>query len=500
MKVFLRTALRRVSTERWSAAITAVLIAVFLAIGWIQLHQSKLADRTTHYAEENISWIFMQIEQEFVALRDSLREAQRYPQKINTKALRQDYEVFVSRILIVQSVQIDPVAAPLPKHADTLGLITQFVERADPMLSEQSAIALQPDMIDRLLRDLEPLVEPIHDMSLLTIEFMDDAVNQRNAAAREQVLVSIALTVFQGLLTMIFAALLIRKVRSLEKRSHELGLARDEILRLNDGLEERVRRRTLQLETANQELLAFSYSISHDLRAPLNTIDGFGHLLERLLAGPSSEKGQHYLGRIRNSVQRMGELIDGLLALAQLSRDSLHVGPADLAAIARQLAQECRESDPSRQAQIQIQHEMRVTGDGRLLRVVMQNLLSNAWKFTANCKLTQIEVGSQAGEAGSTVYFVKDNGAGFNMAYAHKLFGTFERLHSPADFAGTGIGLATVKRVIHRHGGRIWAEGKEGEGAVFFFTLGTSGAPAEQPGPQKAHGLHRHGAALEPHS
>ena len=500
MKVFLRTALRRVSTERWSAAITAVLIAVFLAIGWIQLRQSKLADRTTHYAEENISWIFMQIEQEFVALRDSLREAQRYPQKINAKALRQDYEVFVSRILIVQSLQIDPVAAPLPKHADTLGLITQFVERADPMLSEDSAIALQPDMIDRLLRDLESLVEPIHDMSLLTIEFMDDAVNQRNAAAREQVLVSIALTVFQGLLTMIFAALLIRKVRSLQKRSHELGLAQDEILRLNGGLEERVRRRTAQLEAANEALGAFSYSVSHDLRAPLRSIDGFSHLLERQLADQAGEKNRHYLNRIRAGVCHMGELIDGLLALAQLSRDSLHVGPVDLAAIARQLAQECRESNPNRQAHICVRNEMRVTGDGRQLRVVMQNLLDNAWKFTSNRELAHIEVGSQAGEADSTVYFVKDNGAGFDMAYSDRLFGAFERLHSPADFAGAGIGLATVKRVIHRHGGRIWAEGKEGEGAAFFFTLGTPGAPAWHPGPQKAHGLHRRGAALEPHS
>ena len=459
-------------------AVTAVLIAVFVAIGWIKVRQSQLTDRTIYYNEQNIAWIFLQLEHEYVALRDSLRQAQRYPEKIDPGALRQGYEIFVSRIALVQSVQVDPASTHLPEHGRIVGLIKQFVERADPFLSENSSPALQPEVIRQLLGNLEPLGELIHDMSLQTVEFTGNAVSQRNAAARKQMLVSIALTVFQGMLTMIFAALLIRKVRSLERRSHELGMARDEILRLNDGLEERVRQRTVQLEKANQELLAFSYSISHDLRAPLNTIDGFGHLLERLLVGPSSEKGRHYLGRIRNSVQRMGELIDGLLALAQLSRDNLHIGPADLAAIARQLAQECRESAPNRQAHIRIQQEMHVTGDGRLLRVVMQNLLGNAWKFTANCELTHIEVGSQAGEAGSAIYFVKDNGAGFNMAYAHKLFGTFERLHSPADFAGTGIGLATVKRVIDRHDGRIWAEGKVGEGAVFFFTLGTSGAPA----------------------
>jgi signal transduction histidine kinase len=471
MKVFLRPALRYVSTERWTAAVTAVLIAVFVAIGWIQLRQSKLADRTTHYTEENISWIFLQLEQEFVALRDSLRQAQRYPQKINTEALRQDYEIFVSRVLIVQSVQIDPVAAPLPEHADALSLIRQFVERADPLLSEESAIALHPDMIDRLLRDMELLVEPLHGMSLVTTEFMDNAVNQRNAATRQQVLVSIALTVFQGLLTMVFAVFLIRKVWSLEKRGLELGVARDEILRLNGVLEERVRQRTAQLEAANHELEAFSYSVSHDLRSPLKSIDGFSHLLERSIGEKAGEKQTHYLKRIRNGVRQMGELIDGLLSLAQLSRDKLHFNKVDLAVIARRIEKDCRERDPDRQAQFLIQDTLPVRGDQRLLSVLLQNLLGNAWKFTSRSELTRIEIGSQpgkAGEAGETVYFIKDNGAGFDMAYA---FGTFERLHSPADFAGTGIGLATVKRVVDRHGGRVWAEGKEGEGAVFFFSL-----------------------------
>lgn len=471
MKFFLRPALRYVSTERWTAAVTVVLIAVFVAIGWIQLRQSKLADRTTYYTEENVSWIFLQVEQEFVALRDSLRQAQRYPQKINTEALRQNYEIFVSRILIVQSVQIGSVAAPLPKHADALGLVSQFIERADPLLSGESAIALHPDMIDRLLRDMEPLAEPLHDMSLLTTEFMSDAVNQRNAATRQQVLVSIALTVFQGLLTMVFAVFLIRKVWSLEKRSLELGMARDEILRLNGVLEDRVRLRTAQLEAANQELEAFSYSVSHDLRSPLKTINGFTHLLERSIAGKAGEKTQHYMNRIRAGTQQMGELINGLLSLAQLSRDKLQFSDVDLADIARRIGQECRERDPNRQAQILIQDKMPARGDQRLLSVIFQNLLDNAWKFTSRVEMARIEVGSQPGTAGETIYFVKDNGAGFDMTYAEKLFGTFQRLHSPADFAGTGIGLATVKRVIDRHGGHVWAEGKVGEGAAFFFTL-----------------------------
>ncbi|MBC7445585.1 MAG: hypothetical protein H7273_08990, partial [Polaromonas sp.] len=221
-----------------------------------------------------------------------------------------------------------------------------FVQGADPVLSENSSLALPPPVIERLLREMEPLGEPVHDMSLQTVEFMAKAVSQRNSAAREQVSISIALNIFQGLLTLAFAALLIRKVRSLGKRSHELGVARDEILRLNQGLEARVRQRTAQLEAANQELGAFSYSVSHDLRAPLRSIDGFSHLLERLLAEQAGEQGRHYLNRIRIGVRHMGELIDGLLSLAQLSRDSLHIGPVDLADIARQLAQGCRESEP----------------------------------------------------------------------------------------------------------------------------------------------------------
>ena len=469
--------LRLVSSDRWAQAVTAVLIAVFVAIGWVQVRQSKLMDRTIYYNEENISWIFLQLEQEYTSLRDSLRQAQRYPEKINAEALRQGYEIFVSRISLVQSIPIDRVVTPLPEHGGTVGLVRQFTERTDPILSENSSIALLPDVINRVLSDMEPLGEPIHDMSLLTVEVMGKAVGDRNAAAREQLLIGIALTIFQGLLTLAFAVLLIRKVRSLEKRSHELGLATDEILRLNGVLEERVRLRTLQLEAANQELGAFSYSVSHDLRAPLNSIDGFSCLLERLVADQAGDKSRHYLNRIRAGVRQMGELIDGLLSLAQLSRDSLHVGPVDLADIARQQAQECREQDPNRQADIRIQDEMRATGDGRQLRVVMQNLLANAWKFTSKRELAQIEVGSKAGEAGGTIYFVKDNGAGFDMAFADKLFGTFQRLHSPADFAGTGIGLATVRRVILRHDGRIWAEGEENRGAVFYFTLGTDGMP-----------------------
>ena len=256
-----------------------------------------------------------------------------------------------------------------------------------------------------------------------------------------------------------------------------------EILRLNAELEDRVRRRTAQLQAANQELEAFSYSVSHDLRSPLKTIDGFTHLLARTIGETGGKKCTHYLGRIKAGVQQMDDLIDGLLSLAQLSRDTLHFGMVDLAAIARRAEQALREREPDRQVRMRIHDGKPVYGDARLLSVVIHNLLGNAWKFTARQDLASIEMGSQVDATNETVYFVRDNGAGFDMAHADKLFGTFERLHSVSDFSGTGIGLATVKRVIDRHGGRVWAESKENEGATFYFTLPReveSGAAAEQ--------------------
>lgn len=248
--------------------------------------------------------------------------------------------------------------------------------------------------------------------------------------------------------------------------------AKDETMRLNADLEERVRQRTAQLQAMNTELEAFSYSVSHDLRSPLNAIDGFSQLLVRLDGEKISDKGRHYLNRIRAGTRQMSELIEGLLSLAQLSRDQPRSQGVDLSAISRQVEQAFREREPERQVQTHIQDGLLTHGDPRLLSVAMNNLLGNAWKFTAKQAVARIDVGSELGADGSTLYFVKDNGAGFDMAYAEKLFGTFERLHSQSDFSGTGVGLATVKRIIDRHGGRVWAESRVNEGATFYFTLG----------------------------
>ena len=245
-----------------------------------------------------------------------------------------------------------------------------------------------------------------------------------------------------------------------------------EIVRLNIDLENRVSRRTAQLEAANRELEAFSYSVAHDLRSPLGSIDGFCALLQKAVPTDSGTRTLHYIERIRSGVRRMGELTSGLLSLAKLSRTSLNWETVDISAEATRVMRELVESDTDRVAQVQIEAGLTARADRALLGQVLENLLANAWKFTSKKPITEISV-SMRQNADSLVYAVKDNGAGFDMAYADKLFGTFQRLHSPEEFVGTGIGLATVERIITRHGGRVWAESVPGQSTTFYFVLGT---------------------------
>ncbi|MDB5931879.1 MAG: domain S-box protein [Polaromonas sp.] len=249
--------------------------------------------------------------------------------------------------------------------------------------------------------------------------------------------------------------------------------AEQEIVRLNMALESRVLRRTAQLALANKELEAFSYSVAHDLRSPLSTIDGFCTLLAKVVPPESGEKARRYLERIKAGVQRMGELTDGLLSLAKLSRSSLKWSTVNISEEAAKIIRQWTEREPWRPVLATIEPGMLARADSSLLREVLENLIANAWKFSSRNERTEITVGSEASSDGKVVYFVQDKGAGFDMAYSGKLFGTFERLHSPEEFPGSGIGLATVNRIITRHGGKIWAQSAPGEGSIFRFTLGT---------------------------
>jgi signal transduction histidine kinase len=258
----------------------------------------------------------------------------------------------------------------------------------------------------------------------------------------------------------------------------------DELRRMNEELEGRVARRTADLETANRELLdanreltatnreleAFCYSVSHDLRSPLRAVDGFSQELLDSYSGNLDEQGRHYLERVRSGTQRMGQLIDDLLQLSRLTRSDMEKVRVDLSSLIERLVAEFRQREPERGVTFRIQPGLTAVCDPRLIRVALENLFENACKFTNRKSEALIEFGGSEDEAQST-FFIRDNGAGFDPAFAGKLFGAFQRLHSDRDFPGTGIGLATVQRIIRRHGGDTWAEGAVGQGATFFFTL-----------------------------
>ncbi|MBI5492755.1 MAG: PAS domain-containing protein [Deltaproteobacteria bacterium] len=250
----------------------------------------------------------------------------------------------------------------------------------------------------------------------------------------------------------------------------ERKMAEQEVMRLNAELESRVRERTAQLEASNRGLESFSYSVAHDLKSPLRTIDGFSKALIEDCSDRLDGKGLDYLKRVRDASQRMGRLIDDLLELSHITRTEMIYRYVDLSALARSIAAEFKKADPGREMEFIISDGLWVNGDAGLLKVALENLIGNACKFTGRLPSSRIEF-SKMEKDGQTVFYVRDNGAGFDMDYAGKLFTPFQRLHSTTEFPGTGIGLATVARIIERHGGRVWGEGAVGRGATFYFTL-----------------------------
>jgi PAS domain S-box-containing protein len=246
--------------------------------------------------------------------------------------------------------------------------------------------------------------------------------------------------------------------------------AEEEVQKLNAELEQRIVQRTAQLESANKELEAFSYSVSHDLRSPLRGIDGWSQALLEDYGSLLDEQGKTYINRVRSETQRMGNLIDDLLKLSRFTRAEMHIEEVNLSAIAQSIAAQLQQTAPERQVDFVIQPGLTANGDARLLEIALTNLLGNAFKFTGNTPQARIEF-EQTEIDGQHIFFVRDNGAGFDMAFAKNLFGAFQRMHRVSEFPGTGIGLTIVQRIISRHGGHIWAEAAMNQGAAFYFTL-----------------------------
>lgn len=266
-------------------------------------------------------------------------------------------------------------------------------------------------------------------------------------------------------------------VRKLEEKNVELVLAVEHLNELNENLERRVAQRTRELESANRELEAFSYSVAHDLRSPLSAINGFMRLLQHSFEKDLSGQGRHYLEVVNANIKRMSMLIDDLLTLAQMGRQEVSRQPVDLRTIAETCAAAMREQYPDRQVDVVIGQLPPCVGDPVLLEQIMQNLLGNAFKYTGKVAHPRIQIGFEVRDD-DHVFFVRDNGAGFDMRYADRLFTAFQRLHNRKEFEGTGVGLAIVDRIIQRHGGRVWAIGEVGKGATFYFTLGSASIAA----------------------
>ena len=246
--------------------------------------------------------------------------------------------------------------------------------------------------------------------------------------------------------------------------------AEDKLKIYQTHLEDLVAERTKKLESLNKELEAFSYSVSHDLRSPLRAIDGFGQVLMEECSDKLDDDGQHYIERMRAAAVKMGNLIDDMLKLSRIARTELKKEDVNISQIIEEIIADFEESNPNRKVKFIIKKGVIVKGDSALLKLMIENLLSNAWKFTSKKDEAVIEFGVTT-EKDICIYFIKDNGAGFDMEYTEKLFTPFHRLHSESEFPGTGIGLANVKRIVTMHGGEIWAEAKVGQGAAFYFTI-----------------------------
>jgi signal transduction histidine kinase len=322
-----------------------------------------------------------------------------------------------------------------------------------------------PSGLDGVPRVIAFKIIPSLAMVVIVATTSDEALAPAEERAERYTSIAVGATVLLLMLAVALSAVFTHQ----HKHTRQIEI-------LNHGLEQRIEARTRDLQEANQRLEAFSYSVSHDLRGPLTTIDGFSGLLLRRKSLQADQPTLSLVGRIRSGVGQMTLLIDGLLSLATLARGQVHREPVNLSILAKAILKQHTDAEPQRIVETHIHDNLVVQADSRLMTSVLSNLIANAWKFSSGTPAPRIEVGSQPGEDGKkVVFFVRDNGAGFDMAHAGKLFQVFERLHTASQFEGTGIGLATVKQIIEMHRGAVWAESAPGAGATFYFTIGDGG-------------------------
>ncbi|SPE60215.1 Multi-sensor signal transduction histidine kinase [Verrucomicrobia bacterium] len=352
-----------------------------------------------------------------------------------------------------QQADLDRLQPLLGKQAAWMSAQLEKHGSGEGGAGPQSGIAAQEE------HTLANIQQVIGEMEARQRQLLKD----RSARAQSEAYATIVVGVFGSAVTIAVAALASLFVhRGFAKQQQ----AEASIRRLNADLEQQ----SAQLKNANRELEAFSYSVSHDLRSPLRAIEGFSSALEEDCGERLGPQGQEDLQRVRAAAKRMSELIEDLLALARVTRAELRHAQVDLSNLAQGIVVDLKKAEPERRVELSIAPQVVVEADASLMRVALENLLSNAWKFTGRVEHARIEFGATVKESES-VYYVRDNGAGFDMAFAGRLFGAFQRLHPATEFKGTGVGLATVQRIIHRHGGRIWAESQVGQGATFLFTL-----------------------------
>jgi signal transduction histidine kinase len=317
-----------------------------------------------------------------------------------------------------------------------------------------------PSVRSRLLRTFPPITVII----VLSICWL---FRQTEGSSNPAIVASIIALASAGIVVLVVSKIADIIGGQVDKSNAELKAAEESLRALNEQL----RRNSIELSSLNKELESFSYSVSHDLRAPITNIDGYASILSSDYASKLDEKGNSYLAKLRASAQRMNGLIDDLLQLSRVSKSDVQIQAIDLSEIARTIVERLKMGDPHRNTTITVAPSAPARGDPKLIEIALENLLNNSWKFTSKKTEARIEFGWMSA-GGRTVYFVKDDGAGFEMKHVDRLFGAFQRLHSSSEFPGTGIGLATVRRVITRLGGEVWAEGEVDKGATFYFTLG----------------------------